>query len=355
MIRRRRRRESSSEDTDHNANIIKLKKLDTPVATARAQNEEVDFVRVKPKDQVPITNFWSTLEPYFRNLTEDNRNFLLQKSDQGKPYLIPPLGRHYLEKWAEEEEELAIKTTAVEKHESGTDDPSSNGGSLTERLISSLVVENLLNEDEEKQMMMSEGEEEEDDDVGMQVSAIDPMIEKKYNAKTVLEMASDPTEEIVSFEERLKRELRYAGLFGDEDVDWNAKEDDEICAELRALGREFKEQAKINEKRKKRLLEVVDCQLQFEQYRQVLDTLDSQVEQGYLKRFRPQKSKKRKTTGPKAMLSENTLYVMEKRKTWIDALGHIFKDKNMAMPSSSIYDPLSDEDEEHNETITTPT
>lgn len=30
---------------------------------------------------------------------------------------------------------------------------------------------------------------------------------------------------------------------------------------------------------------MVDCQLQFEQYRQVLDTLDSQVEQGYLKRF----------------------------------------------------------------------
>lgn len=68
-------------------------------------------------------------------------------------------------------------------------------------------------------------------------------------------------------------------------IDWNAKEDDEICAELRTLGRELKDQMKSNEYHKKRLLEVVDCQLQFEQYRQVLDTLDGQVEQGYLKRF----------------------------------------------------------------------
>lgn len=51
------------------------------------------------------------------------------------------------------------------------------------------------------------------------------------------------------------------------------------------MGRELKEQVKINDYRKKKLLEVVDTQLQFEQYRQVLDTLDSQVEQGYMKRF----------------------------------------------------------------------
>lgn len=68
-------------------------------------------------------------------------------------------------------------------------------------------------------------------------------------------------------------------------MDWNAKEDDEICAELRKLSRELKEQVAINEFRKKRLLEVTDRQLQYEQYRHVLDNLDSQVEQCYLKRF----------------------------------------------------------------------
>lgn len=68
-------------------------------------------------------------------------------------------------------------------------------------------------------------------------------------------------------------------------MDFDAKEDDEISAELRTLQRELKYQVKQNDYRKKTLLEVVDTHLAFEQYRQVLDNLDSQVEQGYMKRF----------------------------------------------------------------------
>jgi hypothetical protein len=68
-------------------------------------------------------------------------------------------------------------------------------------------------------------------------------------------------------------------------LDWNTREDDEICAELRSASRELKEQFAINEYRKKRLLNVVDNQLQYDQYRHVLDNLDVQVEQCYMKRF----------------------------------------------------------------------
>ena len=42
-------------------------------------NSDIDFVRVKPKDQVPIMTFWSYMEPYFRPVTEEDREFLLQK------------------------------------------------------------------------------------------------------------------------------------------------------------------------------------------------------------------------------------------------------------------------------------
>lgn len=54
---------------------------------------------------------------------------------------------------------------------------------------------------------------------------------------------------------------------------------------MRTLHRELREQVKTNDFRKKRLLEVVDQQLQYEQYRHVLDTYDAQVEQCYMKRF----------------------------------------------------------------------
>ncbi|KAI8641698.1 histone acetyltransferases subunit 3-domain-containing protein [Parasitella parasitica] len=305
--------------------------------------EEVDFVRVKPKDQVPITTFWTTLEPYFRNLTEEDREYLMQKSDQCKPYLIPPLGQHYAEKWAEEDQSLGLHTSESKlkhlQHTMSTDSQrDADSSSLTDRLISSLVKENLLPEEIIHSEDDGDDEEEQLDETGRASGIMTDALEKRYNAKTVTQLSPDPTEDIVGFEERLKRELRYAGLFGDEDIDWNAKEDDEICAELRTLGHELKDQIKLNDHQKKRLLEVVDHQLQFEQYRQVLDTLDSQVEQGYLKRFRPQKSKKRKSAGPKTVLSENAVFAMERRKTWVNALGCIFNDKNMTMPASSIYE-----------------
>lgn len=47
----------------------------------------------------------------------------------------------------------------------------------------------------------------------------------------------------------------------------------------------MKEQINTNEYRKSRLLQVVDTQLQYDQYRQVLDALEVQVEQSYMKRF----------------------------------------------------------------------
>ncbi|KAI8350373.1 histone acetyltransferases subunit 3-domain-containing protein [Blakeslea trispora] len=380
QIKKKRRRESTDDAITRRSespHLVKLKKLEgmpslvsrsespptskppklnhdlkkAKKSTARSQQlpsssetEDIDFVRVKPKDQVQITTFWTALEPYFRNLTEEDRQILLQKSDQGKPYLIPPLGQHYLEKWAEEDQqtmqEVELLQPQLQQHklkylqsqQALTDQhllyDDLGCGTLTERLISSLVAEDLITEES---LHGDESDLEEDNAMENHTTEY-----KRYNSKAML--LSEPPEEIVGFEERLKRELQYAGLFNDDDADWNAREDDEICAELRTLGREFKEQVKMNEYRKKRLLEVVECQLQYEQYRQVLDTLDSQVEQGYIKRFRPQKSKKRKTNGPKATLSENTLYAMEKRKTWIGALGGIFKDKNMTMPKTSIYE-----------------
>ncbi|KAG1173315.1 hypothetical protein G6F70_005260 [Rhizopus microsporus] len=344
--------QSMSPPTLHND--LKKKKQASPSVNARAQQdqskEELDFVRVKPKDQVPIATFWAAMEPYFRPLTEEDRQFLLEKSDTGKPFLIPPLGEHYLDQWAREDQLLQQQTKSPLNSRHSSVDPQSQqqqqqqqqklryvkepitddqllqddltSGSLTERLLSSLVAEDIIDPSELKREA-DEGEAEENtEDQDTQNKSVDRVLE------------------IVDFEERLKRELRYAGLFGDDDVDWNAREDDEICAELRALGREYKEQLKINDYRKKRLLEIVDCQLQYEQYRQVLDTLDNQVEQGYIKRFRNQKSKKRKaTSGQKSTLSENAIYAMEKRRTWINALGEIFKDKNLVMPSKSIYSP----------------
>jgi hypothetical protein len=203
--------------------------------------EEVDFVRVKPKDQVPVANFLTALEPYFRNLTEEDRAFLLEKSDNGKPYLIPPLGQFYADQWAEEDQAIGIgnhtrspstsRQSSMDpqlpqqprankfkylQHEITDDILLQNDiscGSLTERLISSLVAEDLLDLSEAVKV-----EEQSDNDDPMSDVETNNGKQIKHHGRTIVELLSDPTEEIVSFEERLKRELQYAGLFGEEEV-----------------------------------------------------------------------------------------------------------------------------------------
>ncbi|KAI9497599.1 histone acetyltransferases subunit 3-domain-containing protein [Zychaea mexicana] len=391
-----------------------------PKSAHTKTTNDVDFVRVKPKDQVSVLTFWSAMEPYFRPLTEDDRKFLLEKGDDVKPYLLPPLGRHYIETWAEEENapvpqrgrsnspaatrregssgphnkdhgessSSSSSTAATAMNGTGptaaaagaggeagatgidakepdpiperarylkpgeplTDDylltEDLSCGSLAERLLSSLVIEDMVDITELKDLITLEDAATTDGGDSDDVDDMDvDSVSSSEGGRTVVELSNDPSEDIVDFEERLKRELRYAGLFSDADIAWNAREDDDICAELRRLGRELKDQVSVNDFRKKRLLEVVDRQLQYEQYRNVLDTYDAQVEQCYMKRFRIQKSKKRKATAPKAMLSENAVNAMDKRRTWINGLGPIFKDKNIVMPSKSIYRDDFDDDE----------
>lgn len=181
-----------------------------------------------------------------------------------KPFLIPPLGQHYLETWANEEANVVPPTTSSQtRGRSNSPAPSNNNrissdpdismtgngassssealppppperarylkqgeaitddylltddlscGSLTERLLSSLVLEDLVDVSDIRAMAGSEDEDEEDDPMDTD------SVSSYSGGRTITELAPDPPEDIVDFEERLKRELRYAGLFTDDDV-----------------------------------------------------------------------------------------------------------------------------------------
>jgi hypothetical protein len=160
--------------------------------------EEVDFIRVKAKDQVPVSTFWTNIDPYFRPLTEQDRQFLLEKSDTGKPYLIPPLGEHYLNQWKKEDKILmqqqqpSNQAQSTQLAEPVCKDMNSES-SLIDRLLSSLVAEDVIDPSELAEVDQSDVLDEETDQFG-------------------------PTLEIADFEERLRRELWYAGLLDEKDV-----------------------------------------------------------------------------------------------------------------------------------------
>ncbi|KAG0258488.1 Transcriptional regulator [Mortierella polycephala] len=302
----------------------------------KSQEVQEDFSKVKVANQVPIQTFWASMEPYFRPFTESDRTVLEEDGDQVTPLLIPPLGKHYLDAWTEEDR-LLLPLDGFDSRRNSVDsnkDPTSSRnivnsqpfeltdenidqdevscGPLTERIICSLISEEVVDSKELKQ----------DEDV----SAPSPSpAALQSNARNYAEL-----------EERIKRELRYIGLLGNDEINWDAREDDEISITLRSLQKELREVMKVNKSRKQRLLGLVNNHLAYQEYNTILDDLDKQVEQGYLKRFRMTKSKKKKAATPKA-LSENALSAMDRRRRFVQGVGPIFPAENYTIPTTSIY------------------
>lgn len=72
---------------------------------ASDSSKPVDLVRV-PKNVTP-NRFWAMVEPYCAEITVDDMKFLDEQikvcEDIGEYMKIPSLGKHYSEKWVEED------------------------------------------------------------------------------------------------------------------------------------------------------------------------------------------------------------------------------------------------------------
>ncbi|ORX69905.1 hypothetical protein DL89DRAFT_234695, partial [Linderina pennispora] len=302
-----------------------------------------DFSRVKIPNQVPIHQFWTSLDPYFRAITDEDLAYLESTPDDQESYVIPKLGRFYAYKWAEEEVALLKAESRgkvmPEKSFAGTDlvnsDMSLNSARLaplTERIISALVVEQLLSGDDKT-------------DGSGKVKSEDPATNHAGSRSD--DGASDAGDDLrqlsssgdaVPLEERLKRELRYIGILDDDDVNWSDREDDEVCVTLRSLQRQLHEQVKLNKARKERLLPIAKEYIGYQEYTQVIEELDKQVEQSYVKRHRLTKSRKRKSASVKPVaLSDNAVNAMDRRRRVIQAIGHLFPAEKFALPTQSIF------------------
>jgi transcriptional adapter 3 len=65
-----------------------------------------DFSVAKPPTQTPVTTFYTSIEPYLRPIREEDIGFLEHTGDEVEPYVLPRLGRHYLDVWAEQDAAL---------------------------------------------------------------------------------------------------------------------------------------------------------------------------------------------------------------------------------------------------------
>lgn len=117
-----------------------------------------DFSKLKMPQQIQVSSFYASIEPWLRPIREEDIGFIEYTNDEVEPFIMPKLGRHYLEVWEAEDSGLIPplmglqQDTSPEHFSAPTPkwDPSTlmesellvedkGHGPLTERVISALL------------------------------------------------------------------------------------------------------------------------------------------------------------------------------------------------------------------------
>ena len=195
-------------------------------------------------------------------------------------------------------------------------------GTLTERLLASLVEEGLT--------VPSAAVE---DDDGASMSSAGGVV------------PSLPALRPTDLENRIRRELVYAGLLDEMDDAGGEAQDDEICTQLRTLQQLLRQQISLNNARRARLYTRVKAQLGYQEYEEVLGELHRQIEAGYVKRQKQVQPRGGKKKGKNAATSRVRPPVPEDLRQLIARsdrlprlLRSVFASDIYSSPTQSIYE-----------------
>lgn len=378
---------------------------------------DIDFSKNKPANQVQFATFQSFIENFYRNFTEEDIKFLKNKFIMSDsllndptydpnltPYLIPNLGALYSTIWNEEEnsgnyspppsritqDSILPKKASTDLNDDALESEQVSCGPLVSRLLSAILKDDKGNTEG---TAGNGGEINNNNDLN---DRNDDDNDSKTSTSAIPEQqgwkVSSVNADYNTLEERLKRELKYIGIFmnlnsddnsnnkddevDEQEPDWLNPQDDEISTELRSLQNELKQVSRRNNKRKKQLLPIIENQLAWQEYLSILDDLDKQVDNAYLKRIRVPKNKKKKTGSsvpsggvnssngslpPSVQIQMATQQahqaaansaiksLLEKRLRWINKIGPLFEKSNgenmKRIPKESIFAKI-DLDEE---------
>ncbi|OBA21643.1 hypothetical protein METBIDRAFT_41432 [Metschnikowia bicuspidata var. bicuspidata NRRL YB-4993] len=354
-----------------------------------------DFSKTKaPANQVQFSTYQSYIESFFRLFAGEDVAFVKDKFvippgfDKNydplvSPYLVPKLGPFYTEAWAEEDAALGSKLALPSFQRPPLEayrpkgDPEDlvddklltedvSCGPLSTRLLSAILSVHEAkkpDDDADDADNMSDTMKSESSFIGEDMFGGDSACQLN------MAVPSEDTD-FLSMEERLKRELKYIGIFTNTPLcesgkakkgsvidsdDWIInREDDEICAEIRQLQDELKGAVVRNRKRKKALLPVLEEHLAYQEFSTILEDLDKQVDQAYTKRLKA-KSKRKKLAPETTNLAQQQTAnsglktLLEKRTRWISNIGKLFDAPEVMkrIPDSSVFanDVHSDDDE----------
>ena len=190
--------------------------------------------------------------------------------------------------------------------------------------------------------------------------------------------ANTPNLSHAQIDERVKAELRHLGfLSADNEPDFDAHYDDEIAERLRYLQAELRKVTILNGARKQRVLEMAQEQMAYQEYATILEDLDGQVQQAYMKRTRTLGKTKKNTKRPggagggshpvhggisadggisKPGIGDVARQLMTRRAKWQEKIGPVFRDdirrvrtKGESIFTDDVMEPLMRQERERAE------
>lgn len=296
--------------------------------------------------------------------------------------------RHYTDIWAEEDGQFSLDNNSHDKDKLPPNQPRGNleqmtdeiaetdqisNGPMLNRLLSTMRFENRpspSSSDDNKpngtsstngDVPMTNGLPNGEINANMEPNNEDsskPPTNTLPSASQIPGLTSTPSLKMdaATIDDRLKQELRYIGFLPPSDStsnnepDYNAHYDDEVAERLRMLQEEFRRVSLENGARKARILDLAGERMAYQEYSTILEDLDQQVQQAYLKRTRTLGKSKKQTKRPggagggshpvvngdgasagglgvsKPGIGDLARQLMERRRKWVDVIGGVFDD-----------------------------
>lgn len=337
---------------------------------------DADFSNAKPANQINFSTFQAAIEPYIRPFTEEDVAVLKERGERLTPYVIPQRGpKSYKDVWGAEDGLTGIEAPrATESNPNevrGSMDEMDDNTAETDEVSLGPVMNRLLSILRPQQSTAKRGDDDADanGDTSM-VNGDDaqeppPVLVADEQLKPATYLPSDgprPTNlvqlDYEGIEQRAIQELRHIGFLGATDTpSFGSHNDDEVAARLRTLQEELRRVSRINNVRRLRLLELTEERMAMQEYANIADDLDNQVNAAYLKRNRSlarpnhKKGASHNRAGQKGVagatisrgVSDGVRALMQKRRDWIDMVGPVVAFGRPPIPSDdeTVFDDVS--------------
>ncbi|XP_074661936.1 transcriptional adapter 3-like [Tubulanus polymorphus] len=296
---------STSRGKGKNASIqsVKLMEVD-PIPqiqppTGQTEQPLIDPVQIA-KNEIP-NRFWQMVDPYCQDITNDDIKFLEEiiknhDDNSSEYYKIPLLGKHYAQKWAQEDL-LEEQSEGARISRSGGNKPTSNSfikrietgesieesspfGPLTQRLVSALIEENIMTPVDDNSMTADGTSGGATCGVGHDPTEFNASMSPRTLARQ-LNLGNT-----YNLERRIKRELEEAGVLDCDEsksTDDQCNPDDEVLLELKRKMTELKSIGQHNVLMTQRMIQLAKIQISRQDLKKKLSIADAEVLESYRK------------------------------------------------------------------------